>query len=81
VNQRGFAGAIGADERVDLAVLHIQARVVRGRETTKTLDEVLHAQQRNGAHACSFLPERRLIRPLGASSTTASSTAPKPICQ
>ncbi len=88
VDQGGFAGPIGANQRVDFARQHVQVGVVGGQQAAKALDQAIDLQQgyasRGPPHACgdpaSFF-HRRLSRPLGASSTTTSSTAPRPNCQ
>ena len=80
LDQGGFAGTVGADQGVHLTRAHAQAGVIGGAQTAIGLDQAIDLQQRAVAHGV-FLFKRRLSRPLGASSTTASSTAPRPNCQ
>ena len=46
IHQAGLAGAVFAEQRVDLAALDVQAGVVDGQHVAKALGDVAHAERR-----------------------------------
>ena len=46
MDQRGFASAIGADQRVDFTRQYFQADIIRHRKPAIMLAQALHAEQR-----------------------------------
>jgi hypothetical protein len=77
-HQRGLAGAIGADQRVDAAGLHLQVDLVGDHQAAEALGQALHVEQRRhrGLHNRSRPAFTAPARPWRANSTTASNTQP-----
>src|SRR5437867_1179842 len=74
VEERGLAGAVGADEREDLAALHVEGHVVDGQESAEPLRDVVHPEDhavrglrawvpggQGGAHTGSALTSTILV--------------------
>src|SRR5580700_8583324 len=81
MDQRRLAGAVRANDRVQLALGEVQADVVDRQHAAEALLQAGDAQGRRGhglARHRRARPERPPIRPSGANSTTASSTTPMP---
>ena len=57
VEQRGLAGAVGADERLDGAFVHVERDVVHGREPAEPARHVAHLQQGHVASPALARPQ------------------------
>ena len=85
-DQRGLAGAIRPNDRVQFAGRHIEHEIVGGNDALEALGQILHLQQRF-AHglplgltfALTF--DSSPSMPPRANSTTSSSSGPRTICQ
>src|SRR5207245_6478077 len=65
VEEGGFAGPVGANEREDLTLLHAEGHVIDGHEPAETLRDVVDAQAR-----------REHLDGRGVSPATSSMTGP-----
>jgi hypothetical protein len=84
-HQRRLAGAVGADEGVDLAARDLQVDAIGRDQAAEALLEAAHVEQRRvdrgsrGGHGAGAFAARRARRPTSpwrAKRTTASSTQP-----
>ncbi len=76
VEQRGLAGAVGSDERLDGALEHVERDIVDGGEPSEALGDVAHLQK---SHAVSAPLRRRRHRPAsppGANTITRTIASP-----
>src|SRR5690606_26981148 len=74
-DQRGLAGAVGADQGADFTALHGEAHLVDGGQPAEAPAQALRREQRHGSHGAHFW--RSVPRmPRGAQMTSSTSAAP-----
>ena len=82
VHQRGLAGAVGADQRQHLALLHPEVHVIDGAELAELLEQAPGLEQYahfalHRAHRRSAVP----TIPVGSESTRTTRMRPSSPCQ
>ena len=79
-DQRRLAGAVRADQRMDLAGFHRESDVLRGKYAAKPLDQIVDLQNRRHSRLRAR-PATSARSPPFVKSTTRRSTRPRPSCQ